>query len=152
MKIVHIAYQYGCNNTGGAAIAASRLHLALLKAGEESHYVCVHARVNGDNVHEMPRGWMRKVFLFATKVIRNVWKYTSYKKAICLNVVPLFGLEKLLNEIKPDVVHVQWLNADVASYEQISKLPYPVVFNLHDLNLVLPGGGGTQPIIAILKA
>ena len=152
MRVAHIAYQYGLNNTGGAAIASTRLHQALLAHGIDSHYVCVHAREVGENVHEMPQGWRRKIFLTLTKLLRGVWKFTPYRKSICLNLVPMFGLEKLLKEIKPDVVHVQWLNADVASYEQISKLPYPVVFNLHDLNLVLPEGGGTQPIIATSKA
>ena len=142
MRVAHIAYQYGLNNTGGAAIASTRLHQALLAHGVESHYICVHAREAGENVHEMPQGWRRKIFLTLTKLLRGVWKFTPYRKSICLNLVPMFGLEKLLKEIKPDVVHVQWLNADVASYEQISKLPYPVVFNLHDLNLVLPEGGG----------
>lgn len=53
-----------------------------------------------------------------------------------MNVVPLLGLEKLLRSIKPDVVHVHWLNADVASFKQIAKLPYPIVFNLHDLFVI----------------
>lgn len=141
MRVAHIAYLYGLNNTGGAAIASSRLHQALLAYGIDSHYICVHAREVGENVHEMPQGWRRKIFLTLTKLLRGVWKFTPYRKSICLNLVPMFGLEKLLKEIKPDVVHVQWLNADVASYEQIAKLPYPIVFNLHDLNLVLPEGG-----------
>ena len=128
--------------TGGAAIASSRLHQALLAHGIDSHYVCVHAREVGENVHEMPQGWRRKIFLTLTKLLRGVWKFTPYRKSICLNLIPMFGLEKLLKEIKPDVVHVQWLNADVASYEQIGKLPYLVVFNLHDLNLILPEVGG----------
>ena len=142
MRVAHIAFQYGLNNTGGAAIASTRLHQALLAHGVESHYICVHAREAGENVHEMPHGWRRKIFLTLTKLLRGVWKFTPYRKSICLNLVPMFGLEKLLKEIKPDVVHVQWLNADVASYEQIARLPYPVVFNLHDLNLVLPESGG----------
>lgn len=140
MTVAHIAYQYGLNNTGGAAIASTRLHRSLLAHGVESHYICVRACEADENVHEMPQGWRRKMFLTLTKALRGIWKFTPYRKSICLNLVPMFGLEKLLKEIKPDVVHVQWLNADVASYEQIAKLPYPVVFGLHDLNLVLPEG------------
>lgn len=142
MRVAHIAFQYGLNNTGGAAIASTRLHQALLVHGVESHYICVHAREAGENVHEMPHGWKRKVFLSLTKILRCIWKFAPYRKSICLNLIPMFGLEKLLKEIKPDVVHVQWLNADVASYEQIAKLPYPVIFNLHDLNLLIPDDGG----------
>ena len=63
MRVAHIAFQYGLNNTGGAAIAATRLHQALLKHGVESHYICVYAREKGENVHELPRGWKRRIFI-----------------------------------------------------------------------------------------
>ena len=136
MKVAHIAFQYGLNNTGGAAIAATRLHQALLKHGVESHYICVHAREKGENVHELPRGWRRRLFLLLTKLTRGVWKLTPYRRSICLNAIPLFGLEAELKRINPDVVHVQWLNADVCSFEQLEMLPYKMVFNLHDLFVI----------------
>ena len=136
MIIAHIAFQYGCCNTGGAAIAATRLHRALLAHGVDSHYICVHQREPGVNVHELPRGWWRTFFLTLTKAIRCVWKFTTYRCSVCLNLVPLFGLEETLKELKPDVVHVQWINADVCSFEQLAKLPYKMVFNLHDLYLL----------------
>lgn len=141
MKVAHIAFQYGLANTGGAAIAATRLHQALLARGVESHYICVHKREAGTNVHELPRGWRRGVFFVLTKITRCMWRFTPYRKPICLNVVPLFGIEKVLAKIKPDIVHVQWLNADVCSFEQLTKLPYRMIFNLHDLYMILPGGG-----------
>ena len=136
MRVAHIAFQYGLNNTGGAAIAATRLHQALLAHGVESHYICVHAREKGENVHELPRGWKRRAFLTLAKLTRCVWKFTPYRKSICLNAIPLFGLEAELKKIRPDVVHVQWLNADVASFEQLAKLPYKTIFNLHDLFVI----------------
>ena len=136
MRVVHIGFCYGLNNTGGAAIAATRLHLALLAHGVDSHYICVHQREPGVNVHELPRGWRRRAFLLLTKITRCMWRFTPYRKSICLNVIPLFGLEKTLAQIKPAIVHVQWLNADVYSFEQLAKLPYKMVFNLHDLYLL----------------
>ena len=136
MRVAHIAFQYGLNNTGGAAIASTRLHQALLKHGVESHYICVYAREKGENVHELPRGWKRRLFILLTKLTRNFWKKTSYRKAIPMNVIPLFGLEAELKKIQPDVVHVQWLNADVASFSQLAKLPYKMIFNLHDLFVI----------------
>ena len=136
MRVAHIAFQYGLNNTGGAAIASTRLHQALLKSGVESHYICVYAREKGENVHELPRGWKRRLFILLTKLARNFWKLTSYRKAIPMNLIPLFGLEAELKKIQPDVVHVQWLNADVASFAQLAKLPYKMIFNLHDLFVI----------------
>lgn len=137
MKVVHIGFQYGLNNTGGAAIASTRLHLALLKAGVESHYVCVHKREDGPNVCVLPGSRIVRVLYFAlTKFTRCIWKFTPYRRSICLNIVPMFGLERFLARINPDVVHVQWINADVCSFEQLASLPYRLVFNLHDLYMI----------------
>lgn len=144
MKIVHIGYKYGLNDTGGAAIAATRLHLALLAAGDESYYICVHQCQEGPNVVILPRmgGILscrgRALFFFLTKISRCIGRLTSYRCSIPLNIVPLFGLERYLTEINPDVIHIQWLNADVMSFEQVGRLRkrFPqtrIVLNLHDL-------------------
>lgn len=141
MKVVHIAYQYGLINTGGAAIAATRLHLALQKYGIDSHYVCVYKRESGKNVHVLPDGWKRVLFLVLTKGLRRILKSVYAKKTVYLNIIPLFGLESLLARIRPDVVHVQWLNADVMSFEQLGCLRrlFPrthFVVNLHDFFMI----------------
>lgn len=141
LSVVHMAYFYGLNNTGGAAIASTRLHLALLEAGVESHYVCVRKCEEGPQVHELPAGLKRRVYLALTKLLRGVWKLTPRRRPVSLNRVPLFGLERLLRKLRPDVVHVHWLNADVMSFEQLGRLrkAFPrvrFVVNLHDLFMI----------------
>ena len=102
MTVVHIGYKYGQNNTGGAAIAATRLHKTLLARGIESHYVCVWQCEDGKNVHVLPRidSFARQLYFFVTRGLRGFWKFTRWRKSIPLNIIPLFGLEKLLNTIK----------------------------------------------------
>ena len=139
--VVHIGYLYGLNNTGGAAIASTRLHQALLRHGVNSHYVCVCADEAGENVHVLPHGAAHFVFRWLAKILRGVWKLTPYRQSIALHAVPLFGLETLLKEINPDVVHVQWLNADVMSFGQLGhlRMAFPnvrFVVNLHDLFMI----------------
>ncbi len=141
MTVVHIAYQYGLNNTGGAAIASTRLHKALLSAGVSSHYICLYAREVGTNVHVLPKGCFRFLFFLFTKLTRCIWKFTPYRESICLNLISLFGLERLLKKLAPDVIHVQWLNADVIAFEQLARLRklFPqarFVVNLHDLFMI----------------
>lgn len=138
MKIVHIAYKYGQSNTGGAAIAATRLHKALLEYGFESHYVCVWKCEDGVNVHELPRKGFgcRWLFLLMTKISRGIWRLTSYRKSIFVNVVPLLGLSRVLNKVNPDIVHLHWINADVMSLGQLQNLKYNIVVNLHDLYMI----------------
>lgn len=141
ITVVHIGYLYGLSNTGGAAIASTRLHLALLEEGIDSHYVCVRKCEEGPHVHELPTGLKRRLYLVLTKLLRCVWKLTSYHRSIPLNLIPLFGLERLLLNLQPDVVHVHWLNADVMSFEQLGYLRKVLpktrfVVNLHDLFMI----------------
>ena len=136
IRVCHLAYIYGTNNTGGAAIAATRLHRELLATGVDSHYICVKQYESGKNVYQLPYGVKRKLFFFASRILRGIWKLTRYGKAIPLNIVPLFGLNALLEKLHPDIVHIQWINADVASFEQLSRLPYKCIFNLHDLFII----------------
>lgn len=147
MKVIHIGFKYGVNNTGGAAIASTRLHKALLEAGVESHYVCVWQCEDGENVHALPTGWRRRLYFVLTKLMRCIWRFTAYRKSIPINIVPMWGLERLIRKINPDVVHVQWINADVVSFEQLGNLrtvvnpSCKIIFNLHDFNILLPYGG-----------
>lgn len=145
MKVVHIAYLYGVDNTGGAAIAATRLHKSLLDVGIESHYVCHFAKEEGRNIHVLPRNKLLRISHFLLgKMTRFAWHFTTYGHSLETNIVPLFGLERLLREISPDVIHVHWLNRGVISFEQLSKFKCPVVLHLHDLfmmNILLPHPG-----------
>lgn len=135
MTVVHIAYYYGLNHTGGACIAATRIHNALVRAGFDSHYVCVFQREAGPNVHVLPKaGTMSRLLYFvATKCFRGIWRLSPYRKSICMNLMPLLGSKQLLKELNPDVVHVQWINADVMSFEELRNIKYPVLFHLHDI-------------------
>lgn len=132
--MVHIGFRYGRLNTGGAAIAATRLHLAFLERGIESHYVCVHKFEDGPNVHVLPCGSVsRRFYLFFTRVSRAIWRFSSIGKPVSVNIIPLFGLERLIRRINPDVVHVHWINADVCTFGQLAKMQSRLILNLHDL-------------------
>lgn len=134
MKVAHLCYYYG-NNTSGAPIAATRLHKALLRAGVESHYVCIDQREPGENVHVLPKSSLLR-FLFYV-VVRAFWVFSKALtgKMLMPNILPLVGLRKTIEEIDPDVIHVQYIGQDMASFSQIAALPQPKVFTLHDLSI-----------------
>lgn len=140
MKVLHIAYHHGMNNSGGAAIASTRLHAALLKRGVESRYVCVNAREPGENVVVLPRGWRRLIRDFLSWIGRGVWKVSSYRQSVWMNLVPMFGLEDEIHRFAPDVIHLHFLRTDVISIRQLARLGEvggcKVVVNLHDLYMI----------------
>lgn len=133
MRIAHIAFMYGGKNAGGACIAATRLHKALLSHGVDSHYLCWEASEAGENVCVLPQGLKRKVYYYLTRLSHYGMGYSPVRRPVPLNWVPLFGLEDALGRIQPDVVHVQWINEDVVSFEQLARLRYPTVMSMHDL-------------------
>ena len=138
MKVAHICSSYGLNGTGGAAVAATRLHLALLDEGVESHYICERQYESGDNVHVLPpNGSVAGVVLgVCAKALRGVWRFSRYGKPVHLHLVPSVGLFKLLSAINPDIVHVHWINFDFMSFAQLAKLRWRTVMTMHDLYMV----------------
>ncbi len=136
MRIVHLSYDYGLSGTSGGPIAASRLHLALLKAGVDSHFVCVRQLEEGANVHCLPQGWlMRKLFYFVPRVFWVLSKYVT-GQLLMPNIWPLPGFSKLMRELKPDVVHIHFIGQDMVSFAQLAALKAKFVYTLHDLTAV----------------
>lgn len=136
MCVVHLSYDYGLAGTSGAPIAATRLHLALLRAGVESHFVCVRQLEEGPNVHCLPRGWLaRKLFYFVPRVFWVLSKSVT-GQLLMPNIWPLPGFSKLMRELKPDVVHVHFIGQDMASFAQLAKVEAKYVYTLHDLTAV----------------
>lgn len=134
MRVVHLSYYYG-NNTSGAPIAATRLHQALLRAGVESHFICMAKRGEGENVHLLPRSKLGQLFYYLFP--RGCWVLSKFLfgKMYMPNLIPLKGLERTICEIKPDVVHIHFIGQDMVSYAQLEKLGAPAVITLHDLSL-----------------
>ena len=136
MRIVHLSYDYGLRGTSGGPIAASRLHLALLRAGVDSHFVCVRQIEDGPNVHCLPQGWlMRKLFYFVPRVFWVLSKFAT-GQLLMPNIWPLPGFSKLMRELKPDVVHIHFIGQDMVSFTQLAALKAKFVYTLHDLTAV----------------
>lgn len=123
MTVLHISYQYGRNNTGGAAVAATRLHLAMLEKGVDSHYLCMTQSEPGPNVHIIfdYAKWFGWLYSFGK--IKALWHYLG---------LPVPGFKDCVARINPDVIHVHWLNNGGPSLLQISKVKSEIVVNLHD--------------------
>lgn len=136
MRVVHLSYDYGLGGTGGGPIAASRLHLALIKSGVDSHFVCVRQLESGPNVHCLPKGYVsRKVFYLSTRIVWVLSKMFT-GRILMPNIIPLPGFSELMRKLGPDIVHVHFINQDMLSYAQLSGVKAKFVYTLHDLTIV----------------
>lgn len=136
MRIVHLSYDYGLSGTSGAPIAASRLHLALLRAGVDSHFVCIRKLEDGRNVYRLPENrFLAGLFYFFP---RAFWVLSRFFTGHLLmpNIWPLPGFNKLLRDLKPDIIHIHWIGQDMVSYRQLSSIDAKFVCTLHDLTAV----------------
>jgi len=136
MRVVHLSYDYGLKGTSGGPIAASRLHLALLRAGVDSHFVCVRQLEDGPNVRQLPRSWIgQKLFYFVPRVFWVLSKLVT-GQMLMPNIWPLPGFAKLMRELKPDVIHIHLIAQDMVSFRQLAAVDAKYVYTLHDLTAV----------------
>lgn len=133
LKILHLTTFDNCR---GAAIAAKRLHEALLAKGVESWMLC---DIPSGEVFQSvglrgKQAWL-KDRIIARFYRRFVWLQNdpdSYYYSI--NLKPNNLLQKI-EEIKPDIVHLHWVGKGLMRIENLPMIAkkYPVVWTLHDM-------------------
>jgi glycosyltransferase involved in cell wall biosynthesis len=130
MRIIHVNYDAG--HSGGATIAAVRIHQALLGNGVASEFVSVLNNgpiVAGKIFPNDP--WRCLSRCIRTVLYRGFWKVLKIRE-YPPNLLHT-GMAKYLNRLKPDLVHLHWVKADTISIKEIGSIHAPIVWSLHDL-------------------
>ena len=121
---------------GGAARAAYRLHRSLLTQGVESRMLVLSKSSDDFTVETM----------HDTKVGKLAGKLGSYMDKVPLMFyknrtqthfspawVAFGDLEKKIEEIKPDIVHLHWVCGGMMRPEDMARIKVPIVWSLHDM-------------------
>lgn len=111
MKALHIMYVCGVRGTGGAAAAATRLHLDMLRKGVDSRVACVWGNGAVGNV----------------KVLRTWWWWLGVRILHALtrrwtHGLDLPGFDRMVAEFSPDEIHVHWIRRDTISWRQLGRM------------------------------
>ena len=140
MKVLILNYT---DAGGGAAIAAYRLTKALVEHGVEAVLGVVEKKSTDDFVVQIPRKKKKlpaKIFsrvwnLFIRglgkfkinfnmfKTTNKIFHSTNFKSKIDVNWI---------NDSDFDVVNLHWINNDMISIKDISKIRKPIVWTMHD--------------------
>jgi len=123
MKVCHL-----CTfRTGGAGIAAGRIHEAVLSAGVESG---IYYR--DDFPGGVPAG-RRLIFRCCRKMMDL--GYDLFRHPGCYghseSLFP-FVSAHTINALDADVIHLHWINGDFLSIGELGAIRKPVVWTLHD--------------------
>ncbi len=137
MKIVHI------NKTdagGGAAVAALRIHRALLRAGVDSHFVVQEQKRNEINEHSLGQSFWKRTKNFIRFVYERLTILPHEKEASLRYNFSLAnsGQDISKNPVvqEADVIHLHWINQGFLSLDNLQELfalGKPVVWTLHDM-------------------
>lgn len=121
-KALHIMYEYGTQGVGGAAAAATRLHLDMVARGVDSRVACVWG---GESKWEWNAGvgdGVRRVLCLRTRLW---WFGVRVLHALTGRWTHALGLPRfarVLREFDPEEVHVHWIRRDTISWRQLREV------------------------------
>lgn len=130
MKIFHLSK---ADDGGGAARAAYRIHRCLVDYGISS-VLFVDEKYTTDGTvfgpktrYELLRSKFRRMF---DRVIKRFFLKRGVTQSVAL--LPSHW-PKMINNSDADIVHLHWINAEMLSISDISKINKPIVWTLHDM-------------------
>lgn len=111
MKVLHLSTW----QTGGAAIAATRLSTELNQLGVDSRIL---------NMSSKLPAYVDAAIGKLTRTTNQIFHSYNYYGE---------NISRTIAEFKPDIIHVHWIGAGFITPESMAKFNLPIVWTLHDL-------------------
>jgi glycosyltransferase involved in cell wall biosynthesis len=133
MKILHLS---AGNLEGGAARGAYWLHRALLDQGCDSNFLSQHGEPNEDeHIYTSSNTALSKI---SSKLLPRIDQLPLKLYPDRHNFIfspGLFGinLRKVVNKIRPDILHLHWINAGLVDIRQLKSIDCPIVWTMRDM-------------------
>jgi glycosyltransferase involved in cell wall biosynthesis len=129
VKVTHLNY---FESSGGAAIAACRLHQGLLAQGIESNLWFIEGKgvVPRSRCLVSPRS--RALFRLRKSLAWRLSRALSHDTLRSFSLLPSEVL-KQINESDADIVHLHWVNSEMISIPQIARIKQSLVWTFHDI-------------------
>lgn len=131
MRITHI----NCSEkSGGAAIAAYRLHEALNRNGVESSMAVARSPSVGPSTSSPKMGFTNFRLKIFGKLDSKICRLLDSENIHVHQSAGLFGSDTLRRAAlqRPDLLHLHWINGACVSLRQLSSIRLPVIWTLHD--------------------
>ena len=137
LRVVHLVSQ----DNGGAGRACVRLHKALLDSGVDSIVLTAHKTSDTPQVRQLAKSKLQKL---KSKLAPHLSQlplmlYPKRHKDIFSPNLALFTprnklLLQTLKELKPDIVHLHWIENGFINIKDLESIQTPLIWSLHDAN------------------
>ena len=132
MKIIHLNYS---DINGGAARATHRIHHSLLKKNVNS-IMWVNKKISKEgNINEPVSKMEKALNSLKLRLINHsfVKMLKTGNKIIHSPSIISSNWIKRINNSDTDIVHLHWIQNEMLSIRDISKIKKPIVWTLHDM-------------------
>ena len=131
MKILHIS---SFEEKGGAALAASRLNTLLISREIDSSMVTISDKNDFKRVASFynQSSIVPKIRNLIDKVPHKII-YGHKKGNFSSNLIPNKKIVAEIKRIKPDIIHLHWINAAFFKISDLKGINIPIVWSLHDM-------------------
>ena len=143
MRVVHITSV----DNGGAGRACIRLHKALLEAGVDSIIITQNKTTDTPKVQQLAQTKLQKLVAKIRPFLSQLplMAYPKRVKDIFSPNIPIFTpsnhlLISTINALKPDIVHLHWVENGFFSTKDLQSIQAPMLWSLHDANPYTGGG------------
>ncbi len=124
-------------HTGGAAVAANRLMVALINNGVKAKMLVRDKESDSLTVSSIPNGFMSQWHFLWERFV--IWLHLYFKRQHLFEIdIANCGsdITKLPEFKEADIIHLHWINQGMLSLKQIRKIletGKPVVWTMHDI-------------------
>jgi len=131
MKIIHLLYA----DSGGGHNAVYRVHQALLKKKIDSQMWVINSKLDDNTIKQPLNVFQMKVIKFFLFFAKNFIVRLMKTKNLEIHSVSFFSSSflKKINNSDADVVNLHWIQGEMLSIKDISKIKKPIVWTLHDM-------------------
>jgi glycosyltransferase involved in cell wall biosynthesis len=131
MKILNVSSR---DLSGGASIAAYRLHRSLIKKSIDSQML-VQEKMSDDFTVLGPESNLRKYLINPLRPALDhiLMKVNKAEALFSSSSMPFSDIVSKINKINPDIVHLHWITGGTMQIEEIAKINSVIVWSLHDM-------------------
>ena len=122
------------DSSGGASIAAYRLHKSLIKIGVSSKMLVDHKSKKDIKVIGPVKKFDKFMVRFKPFLVSKLNKIIFKTKNSIIHSPAIFPsrLLKYINNSDADIVHLHWVQGEMLSVKDIGSIKKPLIWTLHD--------------------